>query len=245
MIEMNIEQRISELERLCQKAKTEIEYEDIKKIARELEEDMIGKNYSIEEIAAAMLPSCLAEYHWIRKFAKIKKGKKSVEFLYPKISKYLNKIRRKDLKIYYGFVLATIIDDLEILGKDSKEDARKMYSNVRTMAETEDLASYLRIINEVGVLYMKHEEFVKALAILSRMEEISGISPTNIPEDSIRYAGNILNNMGACNIRGSIDVPEGIICLGRALKFYRAEKESSLVYLKEIKLRLNEAYLSL
>ena len=109
------------------------------------------------------------------------------------------------------------------------------------MREEDRLAAQLTAINGQGVILMEKKQFAKALKVFKQVRKVRGISLREIPENAIRPAANIFNNMGACNIRGNLDIWKGIGWLIEAKNYYVAERRPSEKHLNGIKNRLEEA----
>ena len=107
--------------------------------------------------------------------------------------------------------------------------------------ENVNMAAQLAAINRQGIVFMEKKGFADALKIFEAIKRIGGVSLREIPKDAIRHAANIYNNMGACNIRGDLDILEGAGFLFVAREYYRAEEMPPRRHLTGVEDRLKEA----
>jgi hypothetical protein len=223
----DFEERIKEIDALYNKATKEADYQEVEERAQALEKEMIEAGKGIDETAKAIMNGFWARYYLAKKFGYID------SVICSRVESYYSQVENLEVRIAYGYLLAVIISEL----REDFNAAKKINDDVRKLAEsTGNVTSILRAINARGLNEMKEKNFAKAVEIFDEIEKI-----VEIPSESFQHAGNVVNNRGAAQIRGEVDILAGIGDLIAAAEYYLKVKPVPLKHIEGIKNRLNEA----
>jgi len=230
-----LESLVAKLSAAYNKARTKEDYEKVVIIGNEVVANMSGETSDMIVINA--LPAGWARYYYLLKFFSPEERKEGVTNLLGWIEGLLSSVEDPENKVALLYLKSVILSYLV----GNQIDANWCIVSISKIISRKgvSIASTLELINASGIAEMSQKKWREAVNAFSEIERFQ-VKVLRQPEN-LRYAANILSNLGASYVRGDISIIDGKEYLLIARDYYLQEELPPKKHLEGIKNRLREA----